>query len=769
MRIIPPITALPHPYGSYVLLERLGVGGMAEVYRAERAGEPNPVVIKRLRPKHAHDEDIARLFVGEAKLARRIRHPNIVEVYEYGEHPQGEIFIAMEYVAGADLRHVLEHAVRAERSLPVWAGIRIVRQLLDALSFAHASTDEHGRARNLVHCDVTPENVLVARSGAVKLGDFGVANDDTRPAGPLADQTKGKLPYMSPEQVLEHRIDARSDLFSAAIVLWEALAGRRLFPGQTPSEIMAQICASPRPPPSRFAPMVSKTLDQIVLTALDPDVDQRYPTAAAFASALDAELRRIEAPRSVEALQREVIGILDAPIVRPDASLTSNEADDGHDELEALDAVHDEPMAGLGYAAPAKMPLEADASTPRPAHLRAADPRATVKTNPRMAAVSVGPSDGASEGASYAFFRGAESENGRRRDRPDIASGTTEALLLDYLEDRDISDRPKSGWSQGPSTPPPVLSSSALAWLRDGGSPKGPLGASTIFDLLGTLARRDRAGRVELSVDRNHWISGRDLAVLLGEPLLDPDVPDGHKVGDLSRQSFVHVVGRLGRARASGRLRAWTHNQDERTRLELHLVDGAVTHVSWTGAAFETWRAAFEDPGLEGQGLPEALSAAITTGTALLPRLEAEASEKVGRQRHLLARRRFETAVGWRIGGFVFSTQIPVHKAPHRQGVLQLLPGVVYTALGAAELESRVLHRNERHLFAVPLQEIGPDLGLTRGEVEALQLFGSADSLASAVSALGAKIDPKFVWAMAYLLTELELLTPIASAQSAIR
>ena len=347
-----PAPAVPRSFGRFVLLERIGRGGMAEVYRARVAGvrDGRSVVVKRIRPELAADREMAALFAEESHLTARLRHRNVVEVLEHGRTDAGEAYIAMEYVRGVDLRQLHEHAARAERPIPAWLAIHVAAEILSGLDHLHRLPGEDGRPGRLVHCDVTPENILLGRSGEVKLADFGVAVDDRRKNAPLADRAKGKLPYMSPEQLLQEPLDARSDLFSCGVVLWECLTGRRLFPGRTPSEVMAQVCASPRPPPSRFArERLRRTdaldaLDALVLGALAVDPGQRPAHAARFAESLQDVLRSMGVERGVEeSFRAELTGLLDAPVVRPHAvALAEPGEGEGEDELEDLDRRHGE-------------------------------------------------------------------------------------------------------------------------------------------------------------------------------------------------------------------------------------------------------------------------------------------------------------------------------------------------------------------------------------------------------------------------------------------
>ncbi|MCK6550620.1 serine/threonine protein kinase, partial [Myxococcota bacterium] len=271
----------PRPYGKYELLARIGQGGMAEVFRARLpgvAGFEKIVVIKRLLPHLTKNAVITEMFVNEAKLAAAVHHRNIVQVFELGEL-DGEYYMAMEHVAGTDLRQLLRAAAVNSLRVPPWFGVQVVAEVLDGLAFAHALVDEHGRMRNVVHRDVTPANIFISYMGDVKLGDFGVAKDESRSSQTRAGQMKGKVPYMSPEQIYGRELDHRTDVFAAGVVLWECLTQRRLFGGRPDIESMNLICYGDRKPPSAFASDVPEALDRIVMRALAADVEQRTSSA----------------------------------------------------------------------------------------------------------------------------------------------------------------------------------------------------------------------------------------------------------------------------------------------------------------------------------------------------------------------------------------------------------------------------------------------------------------------------------------------------------
>ena len=319
-----PITALavadyeskpldaPTPFGRYELLEPIGVGGMAEVFRARLpgvAGFEKQVVIKRLQAKFRDDQRFKRMFVEEAKLASQVQHKNVVQVFELGHH-NGELYMVLEYVPGTDLKRLLRQASVKRLGIPMWLAVHIGIEVLEALAFAHDLRDVKGQRRNLVHCDVSPENIFLSTGGEVKLGDFGVAHDDTRSEDDFPGEVRGKLAYMAPEQLSGRMVDQRADVFSAAIVIWEVLTQRRLFRGPTDDETVARICHEDRLAPSVFNNDVPASLDAAILAALRADRTRRTRTARELQRALiavQAELRHRVALVDVERALRKVL------------------------------------------------------------------------------------------------------------------------------------------------------------------------------------------------------------------------------------------------------------------------------------------------------------------------------------------------------------------------------------------------------------------------------------------------------------------------------
>jgi serine/threonine-protein kinase len=286
-----PIWRLPSPFGKYELTRRLGAGGMAEVFLARQPGVggfERLTVIKRILPTLADEEGIVEAFIHEARLMAEIRHKNVVQVYELDQLPNGEYFMAMEYIEGTDLGKLLRIATKSGLRVPPWLSVEIARETLDALGAVHDLHDAAGKRCNIIHRDVSPSNIFISTQGTVKLGDFGVAKDARRGDVTRRGELKGKLSYMAPEMLELRKADHRADLFSMGTVLWECLAQGRLFGGPNASDvdIMRRICSGPRIPPSRFRRDVDPALDACVMRALHPDPAARHQDAAGFQTEL---------------------------------------------------------------------------------------------------------------------------------------------------------------------------------------------------------------------------------------------------------------------------------------------------------------------------------------------------------------------------------------------------------------------------------------------------------------------------------------------------
>lgn len=276
-------------FGKFELQRRLGAGGMGEVFLAREKGRAEPVVVKRILPHLVNNARFLRLFLDETRIAARLDHPNIARILELGE--AGETwFVSMEYVQGCDLRDILRRAREADALIPLEVSLEIARQVGRALAAAHSARDAQGRPLKVVHRDVSPHNILLSRNGKVKLIDFGVARASNKALHTATGILKGKFPYMAPEQANAKKVDARTDVFSLGIVLWEMICGMHLFRGKTDAATLKLVRACEVTPPSQLIDRLPDWVDGLVMKALSPQPKDRYKTAAAFIEALDEHL-----------------------------------------------------------------------------------------------------------------------------------------------------------------------------------------------------------------------------------------------------------------------------------------------------------------------------------------------------------------------------------------------------------------------------------------------------------------------------------------------
>jgi len=271
----------PSPFGKYYLLERINVGGMAEVFRAKAFGVEGferLVAVKRILPNIAEDKEFIRMFIEEAKLAVQLNHANIAQIFDLGV-VDGAYYIALEHVHGRDLRGMFDRCRQLGEPMPVSQACFVVMKVCEGLDYAHNKRDQAGRELHLVHRDVSPQNVLVSFEGEVKLIDFGIAKAAGKGSKTQAGILKGKFGYMSPEQVRGIPIDRRSDVFSCGIVLYELLTGERLFVGESDFSTLEKVRNVEILPPSTYNRRIPDELERIVLKALAKDPDERYANA----------------------------------------------------------------------------------------------------------------------------------------------------------------------------------------------------------------------------------------------------------------------------------------------------------------------------------------------------------------------------------------------------------------------------------------------------------------------------------------------------------
>ena len=268
-------------FGKYVLLNRIAVGGMAEIFLARQEGLEGfekTICIKRIRPHLSSQPNFVRMFLNEAKLAAQLNHPNIVTIYDLGRI-NDSYFIAMEYISGRDMSRIIPKAEKAEIPFPMIYALKIASNCCEGLYYAHTKTDAYGNPLHVVHRDITPENVLVGFNGTVKIVDFGIAKASTQLEQTRAGEIKGKLSYMSPEQAMGQQLDHRSDIFSLGAVMYEWVTGYKLFTGENEMAILKSIIDGKIYPPSYFKEDVPEAVERILMKALEKDREARYQSA----------------------------------------------------------------------------------------------------------------------------------------------------------------------------------------------------------------------------------------------------------------------------------------------------------------------------------------------------------------------------------------------------------------------------------------------------------------------------------------------------------
>jgi TonB family protein len=279
------------PFGQYSLLEKIAVGGMAEVWKARMRGVEGfqkMVAIKKILAHMSENSEFIGMFIDEAKLAAQLSHPNIVHIYDLGKINRS-YYIAMEYVEGKDLRSLLNAGRRRAFPLPMGLALLIGARLASALDYAHRKRDFEGRELGLVHRDVSPQNVLISYDGDVKLCDFGIAKAVSKVGQTQMGALKGKLQYMSPEQAWGRAVDARSDIFSLGAVLFEMLTGERLFSGESEMSVLESVRQGRARSPRDVAPSIPAEVDEIVTHALAP-IQSRFQSAGEMSQRIEAVL-----------------------------------------------------------------------------------------------------------------------------------------------------------------------------------------------------------------------------------------------------------------------------------------------------------------------------------------------------------------------------------------------------------------------------------------------------------------------------------------------
>jgi len=282
----------PIPFGKYLLLERINVGGMAEIFLARSRGVhgfKRILAIKKILPTMAEDKEFIAMFIDEARIAAELSHAGIVQIYELGKF-EDDYYIAMEFIHGKDLRFIQERMARERTPMSVTRATFITYKICEALDYAHSRKDSTGRPLGIVHRDVSPQNVLISYDGEVKICDFGIAKAANRSQKTQAGVLKGKFGYMSPEQVRGLPLDGRSDIFTVGTLLYEMVTLERLFVGESDFSTLEKVRNADVVPPSTYNREIPEELEDIILKALAKEVEDRFQNTAEFGDELQTFL-----------------------------------------------------------------------------------------------------------------------------------------------------------------------------------------------------------------------------------------------------------------------------------------------------------------------------------------------------------------------------------------------------------------------------------------------------------------------------------------------
>jgi serine/threonine-protein kinase len=390
-----PDAAAKDRFGGYELVRYFATGGMADLYLARRDDYDGDLVLKKIQTRYVEFTKVVKMFVDEGRIAQALDHPNIVKVIDVGQH-EGTYFIAMEYIPGRDLLAVCRRGVETGRFLPRPLAVAVLVQALRGLQHAHEKTGADGQSLRIVHCDISPGNIVVGWGGTVKIVDFGISRA-TIQLRVQDHSVAGKYNYMAPEQIRGEPVDARADLFAMGILLYELTTGRRLFRGR-PEQVMRLVIEEPIPKPTEVRADYPPALEKIVLRALERDPAARYQSARAMRDDLMVWLAEQGEPhgkRQIAVYLRDIFG-----------AEKKQESDEfgGDEDAELVlekglpkseSGMHELPLRVDPEEAPEEAPEQVDdatAAAPHPKNdVRSAvaspeAPSATVAANPREGA-----------------------------------------------------------------------------------------------------------------------------------------------------------------------------------------------------------------------------------------------------------------------------------------------------------------------------------------------------------------------------------------------
>jgi serine/threonine-protein kinase len=310
----------PQRLGRYTLTQRIGVGGMAEVFKALQdgpAGFQKTVVIKRMLPHLAQDDRFVDMFLREARVAAGLTHSNIVQIYELGQEGR-HYYIAMEFVDGISLHSLARRAWRNKKAIPMELILAAVADAASGLHYANTTIDPSGEPLGLVHRDISPDNLMVNREGVTKILDFGIAKGTSSKNVTKTGDVKGKIPFMAPEQLHGMELDHRADLYALGVTFYWLLTGRRPFSGDTDLKLMQAIISAPPSPPTTINSTIPPVIEQLVMQLLAKDRDERPRSGAVLANQLRQHL---SAERQyTQAFVTKIVNMESAPTAEEGAS-----------------------------------------------------------------------------------------------------------------------------------------------------------------------------------------------------------------------------------------------------------------------------------------------------------------------------------------------------------------------------------------------------------------------------------------------------------------
>ena len=305
-------TFQPVQFGKYILLDKIATGGMAELYRAKITGSKGfekVIAIKKILPHLTSEEPLISSFIDEAKLAAFLQHPNIVQIYDFGDL-EDSYFLAMEYLFGKDLKFIIEKSKEMNNPICLEDALLITTQICNGLFYAHNLKDFHGKSLNIIHRDIGPQNIFITFDGQVKIIDFGIAKAANQSTITQTDLIKGKVAYMSPEQAQGKTVDNRSDIFSIGIILYELTTHKRMFEGET-FQIYTKVCALDFEPPESAGSDLPPILYEILNKALAENPEQRYQSAEEMGSDIEMCLSQLSDQTTTKNLAQYMKGLLE--------------------------------------------------------------------------------------------------------------------------------------------------------------------------------------------------------------------------------------------------------------------------------------------------------------------------------------------------------------------------------------------------------------------------------------------------------------------------